>query len=214
MNFEQHIEEYDTNYIEYVLYNDLIIHNNNNNIYKTTFNENTFNNIKMKLYNIYKSNKKNIQYFTKKYKQYIDDNIEYSIFNDKERSVTIYGKELKSHINDVDINKLKINNENNYLFDINIFKQNYYVTNFKKKNLIHSLFNWGDNLNNIYEVNRLSFLYKDKSGYNKLYINLDTYIYENDDKLYNSIYINFNYNKLKDFNNKYNLLKEFGELMK
>jgi hypothetical protein len=111
MNFEQHIEEYDTNYIEYVLYNDLIIHNNNNNIYKTTFNENTFNNIKMKLYNIYKSNKKNIQYFTKKYKQYIDDNIEYSIFNDKERSVTIYGKELKSHINDVDINKLKINNE-------------------------------------------------------------------------------------------------------
>jgi hypothetical protein len=57
-------------------------------------------------------------------------------------------------------------------------------------------------------------LYKDKSGYNKLYINLDTYIYENDDKLYNSIYINFNYNKLKDFNNKYNLLKEFGELMK
>lgn len=214
MNFEQHIEEYDTNYIEYVLYNDLIIHNNNNNIYKTTFNENTFNNIKMKLYNIYKSNKKNIQYFTKKYKQYIDDNIEYSIFNDKERSVTIYGKELKSHINDVDINKLKINNENNYLFDINIFKQNYYVSNFKKKNLIHSLFNWGDNLNNIYEVNRLSFLYKDKSGYNKLYINLDTYIYENDDKLYNSIYINFNYNKLKDFNNKYNLLKEFGELMK
>ena len=213
MDIKQQIEQYNTNYLEYILY-DTIIMNEHDKIYKTSLNEDVFNNNKMKFYNLYKNNKKQLQYFTKNYKVYNDNGIEYSIFDDNERSITIYEKQLHFHICDNDLINIQQNKNDDVsvLFSDDLFDSNYYINNYVKKNLTHSLFNWNDNLHNIYNVNRLTFMYKDKSGHNKIYINFDTLTYDNDENNYYNIYINFNYNKLGDFNKKYELFSELCTL--
>jgi len=209
MDIEQQINDYNTNYFEYVLYEDLILDNNDNIIYKTLLTKPHFVDTKMKFYNIYKNQKKQLQYFVKKYKVYHDNNIEYTIFDDKERNITIYGKELKGHMNDVIFNKSKKQKEQSHItFDNKLFNMPFYISNYNKKNLTHSLFNWNDKINNSYEVNRMTFLYKDIKGHHKLYINFDTYKYDNDPEEYYSVYVNFNYNKIGDFNKKYELFQE------
>lgn len=216
MDIKQQINDFNTNYCEYILY-DTIIMNEHDKIYKTSLNEELFNTHKMKFYNLYKNNKKQIQYFTKTYKVYNDNNIEYSIFNDNERSITIYEKQLHFHMCDNNLTNIQQNKNNTVdepiLFNNNLFDSNYYINNYVKKNLTHSLFNWNDDLHNIYNVNRLTFMFKDKSGHHKLYINFDKLIYDNDETSYYNIYVNFNYNKLGDFNKKYELFSELCTLM-
>lgn len=209
MNIEASITKNKTNYLEYILYDNRLLNKDNKYLYKTKIDDSLFNKLKLK-YN--KSKNSNLKFFIKTYRNYIENGVEYTIYDDSEHNIMIYNKQLYDFYDLNDFTTI-ISSDNTNINDynsLNLFNTtNVYIANYSKTNLSHSLFNWNNKLNNIINVNRLTFLYK-----NKIYINFETHNYPNDDKNYYTIYMNFTYNNLQDYTYKYKLLIELSELLK
>jgi len=199
-----------TNYMEYVLYDSKIFSEDGKSLYKGKINQDIYKKLKFH-YNKFKNN--DLKFFIKSYRNYIYNGVEYTIYNDSDHSIMIYNKHLYDFQDLNDITSTTITDptvvDTNDYKRFNFFKSsNVYIANYSKSNLSHALFNWNNKLNNIIDVNRMTFIYK-----GKIYVNFETHKYPDDEKKYYSIYINFSYNNLIDYNKKYNLLIELDDLL-
>lgn len=162
----QNIPNTINNYDEIILIKDAV---ENNTLYNISFDESIFD----KYINIFKNNKQyNKKIINKSYRVYYNNDIEYQQMED---NIFIYKKI---------VNKYTIKSVNN---------MNYIVINYNRTNSSHNLFNWNDELNNTYDINRKSFLFD-----NKIYLNFEKQTNIHNKNICYKIYINFTYKKYTD----------------